>query len=105
MQRKKLSIDDLKVESFDVSPTDVHYSRGTVVGHAVVQTEGGVDCPTSPDQCSYTVLGAGFPECYDPSNQPNTVCCPTAGWTCNMQECFGTNNGWTCAARPTDCGG
>lgn len=72
MSEKKLSLENLEVDSFDTLP-DESAGRGTVVAHETVYTEcwGGWVCtgntgcvcdPTEWGQCTYMECGATGPE-------------------------------------------
>lgn len=76
MSKKKLSLDDLKVESFQTTPDAEGPEKGTVYGFAYTEETA---CATS-DCCT------------------GQTCAQTCGWTC------GHTSWGTCAASCDTCG-
>lgn len=76
MIRKKLRLDDLAVESFDVSA--VPGGRGTVLGREVTE-EGAATCADDPTRGPVSCAACSF-TCPVSCNGTCTLC--TEGWTC-----------------------
>ncbi len=82
MEKLKLNLDDLKVESFDTTPMQLERSRGTVYGYNHTEEVG---CePATPGVP--TCAGA---TCYALCSWGG--CTPTPGFSCNN-----TDDGSTC---------
>lgn len=79
MPKKKLSLDDLEVESFQTTPDAAEPAKGTVFGFA--ETE---DTLCVNSTCGYTCTCA--------------TCVATCAWTC------GHTSSQTCAASCMTCG-
>ena len=113
MNKIKLNLDQLEVESFDTTPTSVGRSRGTVYGfHAetlnncftVNYTDCEV-CQTEPAGCtqSESCLGTCIPEC--PTNESCNGTCFEAGCQSANCESVGCEN-FTQWTDPCEgCGG
>ena len=88
MNKLKLVLDDLSVESFDT--TTVKKERGTVMGEQctcpTVCTCPG--CPSCDPTCAYTCDDQTCPNCPTCADSCNGTC-PGQGWTCN-ESCGGT---------------
>ena len=101
MKKLKLNLDDLKVESFQVTPEDEAAGEGTVEGYCYdCETFFGPSCRVCPtDVCTNnTLCGQNTCAATCPNTCPNTCAntCPNtcahtcAGNTCVGPTCFDT---------------
>jgi hypothetical protein len=94
MKKMKLSLDDLKVESFQTTPEGAEGDRGTVYGY--------ISCDlTICQECGPTCACTRDPSCNGTcAASCNGTCYASCGGTCNV-SCNGGCGGLTC---PEVCG-
>lgn len=85
MKKLRLSIDALRVETFDTLVDGVAL-HGTVPAHMATTPD---DCPTQPDYC----LSDNYSEC---RSCIQGTCYQSCGGTCGPISCAASCEGYTC---------